>query len=384
MATRKRPAQPAPPVGEGGEPLEVLMPDPGAASLDALLADLEGAGNTVVTVYRVRKNERGGAPALVYVRKYPIDNFSLDTLRDDLKGGEFRLYIHQNGAFLKTVQLNVEAPEVAPAPPSFSGTGLEQLAAAMREGFAQQSQLLREAMRPAQPAVDMPALVTAVGTMIQAMRTAVPSPAPVALPSPAPSVLENFDKMLGLFQRGLEIGRESATPDEGGMMGMMREVIRTFGPAAVEAVRTGQGAAVQLPPGATVPPLAAPAAQPQPAPVAAANGAAQPQPEKDMRAFYLGQLVKKAAADADPSLYAAWILDNVPADVVEQFTGRADWFEELERAQPQVTQYRSWFEELHGELVQQLAEIRADLTAQQGGGIPAGDASGSPAPDATG
>jgi hypothetical protein len=345
------------------------LPDPAALAVDSLLAEL-GATDATVTVYRILagSEQRGSRAPIEYLCKYPAEGFSLDVLRDSHDGGDFRLYINSgDGQIVKKLSVSVVRKQTAaiPAAPQAAPPGGD-VVAVLREGFAQQAQLLREALRPA-PALDLPALMTAAANMITTLRT-VAQPAQ-ALPAPAPDLLGRMDAMLSIFQKGLDIGRESAGGEDGGILSFARDLIRS--PLA-------EAAAKQLAAGAA--PVAA-APNPAPAlPAAARPAPRQPTAEEQMK-FYLAQLIREADQDADPVIIAAYILDKAPPAMVRSWTDRADWFDELCRHDPRVANYREWFEELHADLVQQRAAMSVDtnagLTGDPDGGTSAPDVPGS-------
>jgi hypothetical protein len=61
-------------------------------------------------------------------------------------------------------------------------------------------------------------------------------------------------------------------------------------------------------------------------------------------------LVSQAGAGKDVGIYADLIADNVPAEQIQAFITRSDMIEYLTQFNPQVPQYREWFENLRGEL----------------------------------
>lgn len=67
----------------------------------------------------------------------------------------------------------------------------------------------------------------------------------------------------------------------------------------------------------------------------------------------LSMLVDKAAANADPNLYAAMVWDNISDDkLLQDVLTRADWFEYLSAFNDGIKPYHAWFISLHAELVE--------------------------------
>jgi hypothetical protein len=86
---------------------------------------------------------------------------------------------------------------------------------------------------------------------------------------------------------------------------------------------------------------------------------------------YVSMLVEKAAADAEPALYAELILDNAPFELVEGFLQRPELAAELARFDARVLQFRAWFGELETNLRQMIADAMAE---QNPAGVPASPA----------
>jgi hypothetical protein len=370
MSTRKgskraTPAQgvivtPAPmPAAEEDEP---LPGDPSDRALLTLLSELAGSANAKVTVYRYRKNE-----PLTWLFGCHPEAFELEALRDKYNGGQFKLYITRDGVPIRNTVLNVEAParlsaEQGPA------AGAD-VVIAVRDAFEKQAALLRELKPAPPPSLDIPALLQAATGMIAALRTAsqpLPAPAP---PPPAPSPSASLDSMIGILQKGIDLGRTVTTPEASGngegLSGIVQTLLRSpIMSAIVEAVRA-QAPAVP----AQQRVFAAPQAPPPPPAVAPAPTAAAAGGPMDMQAMRaaLAQLVAKARNNSDPILYADWILDNVPNGQVRALVVQVDLLEQLVRLNPEVQMYRPWFESLRASLLEALElPPHTGLTAEAG------------------
>jgi hypothetical protein len=91
--------------------------------------------------------------------------------------------------------------------------------------------------------------------------------------------------------------------------------------------------------------------QPQNRPV----GNQQPMNQADaVRKQYINMLLQKAKQGASPELYAEYILDNAPEDVVRQnFTG-VGVIDDIVRLVPEVGNHVNWFTELQSAIIQML------------------------------
>jgi hypothetical protein len=155
---------------------------PPTDALSEMMAGLQGAANSRISIYRITKNQ---PPS--YVAECAPESFSLDDLRDKYNGGEFRLYVMKDGRLWKNMRVFVEAP-VRAATETHQGasSGLGDVMALMREGFAAQAAAIREtaAARGGAPMLsnmDLPAIITAISGAIVALR---PPPAPPPPPAP--------------------------------------------------------------------------------------------------------------------------------------------------------------------------------------------------------
>lgn len=333
---------------------EVPAGRPPVDSLSEMLASLQGATSSRITVYRVVKNQPQS-----YVFETDPAGFSLDDLRDKYNGGEFRLYVSKDGRLFKNMRVVVEpkqmphlAEHMAPA------NGMSDVLAVMRDGFAAQAAALREAMAAARPAPspfsmnDIPAIITSIAGAVTALRPAV-----------APAPAESTSKAIDMFMQGLQLARElrdDSAPADNSIGGMLRDVLKS--PIVAAAVQSAAQVPAQPQPARLPNPVAA---QPS-APVSHAKPAATqptPQPENQVLAYYLGMLVGKAKAGSDPSLYAELVLDNLPDEQLMPMLQRGDaLIDDLIAIHAPVAEHREWFIKL-------LAEINDLLTPPEDEGV---------------
>lgn len=324
---------------------EIPAGRPPVDSLSEMLASLQGATSSRITVYRVVKNQPQS-----YVFECDPASFSLDDLRDKYNGGEFRLYVSKDGRLFKNMRVVVEPkqmPHVDHMAPST--TGMADVLAVMRDGFAAQASALRDALAAARPAptpfatMDLPAIITAISGAVAALRP--PTPA-------APDT----SKAIDMFMQGLQLARElrdDAAPTDNSIGGMLRDVLKS--PIVAAAVQTA--VQPQVPPPARLPNPAA--ATPHPAQVSHAKPAVPqpaPQPENQVLSYYLGFLVGKAKIGSDPSLYAELVLDNVPDEQLTPMLQRGDaLIDDLVAIHAPVAEHREWFLKLLAEINELLS-----------------------------
>lgn len=332
-------------------------------SLRVLIDELAGATNASITCYRIIKNQPQR-----YMFKCTPAEFSLDHLREKHGGGDFRLFVVADGRMVRNVLVAIE-PKAMPE----GGASLD-VAGILRDGFAQQMTIMRE-LRPTAPPpannTDLPALITAIGTVLTPVLTALLKPAPPPPPAPRDS-----GGSIEMFIKGVELARDlggSGGEGEGGMMGLLQSFLKS--PMLAQAAQSYLTHATAHPPAthhpgppAAVRPasLPRPAAPPQPAHVAGSpavpGGAphANPLPPDDggavssldprvamFRAQGYPYLLMRAREGADPALYADWIEDNVPNDLlVEMLSREPDPVTALLAEYPPFNEVREWVQQL--------------------------------------
>jgi len=153
------------------------------------------------------------------------------------------------------------------------------------------------------------------------------------MPQPA-TVVNPVEQSLALVQKGIElaqgINRDGQEPS---MVGVLSDFFKS--PLLEHLLK----------------PKVEPTMQPQNRPV----GNQQPMNQADaVRKQYINMLLQKAKQGASPELYAEYILDNAPEDVVRQnFTG-VGVIDDIVRLVPEVGNYVNWFTELQRAIIQML------------------------------
>lgn len=307
-------------------------------TLSEMMAGLVGANNSRISIYRIVKNQ---PPS--YVAECDPASFSLDDLRDRHGGGEFRLYIMKDGRIWKNMRVFVEPPPRGSEPPTAVASHMGDVLAVMRDGFAAQASAMRElAARPAGQSplsnLDLPAVITAISGAIVALR---PPPAP---PMPPPA---DTSRAVDMLLQGIQLARElreDAAPADNSIGGMLRSFLTS--PVVAKAVEAASlPSARQEPQRPALPPAPPqPSAPPQPQ-----------QPPTDMFTQYYALLTQKAAAGADPTLYAELILDSVDDDTLNMLlTKQPTPLDALIAEYPPAAPHREWFATLINTLMEAM------------------------------
>jgi hypothetical protein len=193
-------------------------------NLMSLMGSLIGAASASVTVYRVIKNK-----PLAYVFECSPDSFSMDQLRDEYGGGEFRVYIHKDGDLYRNVRVMVE-------PKARGGSSDADAALALvRDEMSKQGKLiealiLRQQAPQQAPSLgsmlgqmDLPAVITAFGTLVQMMRP----PAPPPMQAPAFDASAGLDMLMKGIQLAKDLRDDSGGGGESSMMDVVRDLIKS-------------------------------------------------------------------------------------------------------------------------------------------------------------
>lgn len=164
----------------------------------------------------------------------------------------------------------------------------------------------------------------------------------------------------------LDFGRDVLDTLKPGLQGLAARL------ATERKERTQQPTQQRLPPALQVPPAAAPTQPPSPA-TTGAQPAATPEGGDMLQLLNwlkgtLRNLIRQAAANKDPSLYAEVALDNVPQGTdpakLLEYLNRDDWWEVLSAFVPDVAPYKGWFTEFRDECIKGLRHAIARQAAE--------------------
>jgi hypothetical protein len=300
----------------------------------------------VVKVYRIVEN-RGELAWLFDCT--PAELPILQKLRDEYSGGRFECRVYKNNRIYKRIKVIVEQPTKPKDEPRKSDIA-EILAAVSAQQDRQFNQLKETMMqivgKPTTPQPSQMEMMTGMMMLMKSMKDFV---------SPPIQHVPSFDpeKMFDMFLKGMEMGRESGS-GETGLMDIAKELIKSplLGSLTQAATSMPPLQQPQLRPQITVPQTSGqiPAQQVTPN--------IQTQQEATMHnpviVHNLKKLIEKAEKDSDPILYAEFILDNVPQNIIEQYIAREDLIEYLSSFDPRVNDHNEWFIELRDHIISVL------------------------------
>lgn len=334
----------------------------------AILSEFNKGDDAATWKVSVCRAAKGGEPEPYLFSCSPSELPVIDRLRDEYGTGSYRIRVYRNNLIFRSFTVGVEArrtpitPTPAPAPVS------DGLAAALERQTALLERLINQRQQPTQQVNSFEMLTTLLGAIGQVKNL---------FGTPAASGPENA---IDLFMKGIEAAKELGGGEKGntGLMDIVRDLLKS---PIIEKMIEGAAANVGVPhapPMVTTQPGIGEVAQPifsgtQPAPQPTtpqppSNGDAihqqAPSPENDPRlvgmVHNIRYLATKAAANADVELYADWVLDNVPRDLLVQMIGDPNALATLTTAVPEARPYVGWFSQV-------LALVNDTLTEEAAG-----------------
>lgn len=328
---------------------DALVVDPSPADeLQAVLAELDSAAGGKVKVERKRTSDG----RLEFVAKVEASLFSLEWLQEEHGGGEYRVTVMDAANRYKGSKTLLVSQPLKPAKPVAAAApdGLEKLAAAIQEQQKVLTMLLLRGGAPGAAApVDPEAMRRALLQDLVTMKQLFGDRGSSAL---------DPSSLLELVKTGVELARDSGGGDGDSWARVVEKLVETAGPGLGDLATSAAGALRQYSAGAGQAPPPAAAPRPQLAPGATLPN---PKPEKkmDLKAI-LNLAIDRAAAGADPMLYAEVIVDIAPDALLKPFldgvTDGQGVVAKLALLDPRVNQHAEWFRDLGQAVLDALAD----------------------------
>lgn len=336
--------------------------EPDEVAVRRILSGLgdESAG-VLVTVYRLDdKNQKE------YLFECQPDDFAMDNIRDDWGAGKYRIYARNSaGHFVLNRVVRIAAPLKSKQSDS--------------QAVDLMSVITKLGEQQAQAANDMRTMILEL--MIK-NQPAAQSFNPSDMMTSMVTTMAAVQKMLGgnnktdpvdMLLKGLDLADKFGGGDrETGMFDVMKEVIRQAGgPLAKAAEASIANQETQPPRRRAAPGKNKTAIQnPKQPPGNPAPTPAEVAMEKLSK--NIGSLLVQAKRNSDVSLWAELVIDSIPDNQWDQFSDlifTADVVDRMAQVNPEVDQYRPWFEQL-------VEKIRWELTDTDDGDGLTGEGSG--------
>lgn len=310
------------------------------SALEKVLAELGAVDNGRISVHRLPKE--GGMQYVCTLTPDEVqgEDSLFEAIRREYGGGDYRIHVRDQAGLLANRRVSI-AERKQPADLG----GAAPMVAALERMQAQFAQVLQAVT--ARPAVSDG---DAEERVLQRMKMM----ADIVRPQHGGgNGGEDMRLFMDTFQKGIDLGKAMVAPAEENPAAVLMQSLRTFEPLLRDAAK---------PPARPARPAAAPAQvqavphqvqqQPQPQPVepVQAGGDAEA-----MRALLL-VVVKGAAANRDPDMYASLLADQLGTQAIEELLSHHDPIGLLLSIAPEAAQHRTWFEALR----ESLAEVIDD------------------------
>lgn len=306
----------------------------------------DDAGEVTIRIFRRNKERSGQMPYLFTCS--PADFPIMDRIRDNFGSGAYQARVYKGGRIRKLLNYEIEiaAKGAAPAAPAQDLAGV--ISAALERSAATTTALLEKVLAGGASAAPSRAdALKEVKEMLALMREMAPAPAAAGLTP---------QEAIGLITQGVKLATDLGGGERGptGLMDIVSKLLDS--PLITKLLESTPN----------IPALTAP--QPMPAaPATGGQGETTPAPaaaEAQQHAAaqlvqYVGFLVQKAASDGDIVLYADFVMDNVPREILAPLVDGPDAMATLKGINPQVGQYEPWFQLLIDEIRAALKEPKA-------------------------
>jgi hypothetical protein len=336
--------------------------DPADAEVDALegmISEFSGAADTVVNVYR-----QGEGKSLSFLfRTNPGEMTGgeiMERTRDNYGTGNYRVHIRKGPRLVANKPFSVEAKKEAdPATVQSPGMDITAIMAMMQENNNRTMQMFSETMKAIaggqsnQPVFDPVQMQASNMQTIAALK---------ALSDPKP---DNAKSSIDMFIQGITLAKD-LQPKEGetNSSDLLLKGLELFGGPIAEATKAGMLRAQNT--DATKPGFAGehlpppnPMAPPQPTGDPQVDADAQKEYEMGLQKMMLNQqlsfLLRQAANNKDPELYAELLLDQAGEEKVLAFVGQENAVDQLVALNGEVQNYRGWFEHLRDAILELTA-----------------------------
>ncbi len=359
------------------EPITTIYEsDADVAALDALegmVAEFAGAQGTVVNIYR-----QGEGKNLSFLFRTNPDEMTggeiMERCRDNYGTGDYRVHIRDGARIVKNAPFSVEAKK-EPDPATAQSNSNMELIAIMQSSNDRMMAMFQTTMaafaevfkgnQNQTPAIDPVAMQQSMIQSVAALK---------GMSEPKDDSKSGID----MFVQGITLAKDIAGKDgETNSSDILVKALEMFGGPMADMAKANL--AGQNQPALTAPQTAPnPMAPPQPTGDAQADADAQKEYEMGMQKLILQQqlgfLLRQAAADKDPELYAELLLDQAGVEKVLAFVGQENALDQLIALNPDVANYRGWFENLRAAILELTGpEPAGENESISGDVIPAGE-----------
>lgn len=323
-------------------------------ALEGMVAEFAGATGTVVNIYR-----QGEGKNLSFLFRTNPDEMTggeiMERCRDNYGTGDYRVHIRDGARIVKNAPFSVEAKK-EPDPATTAGNSNLELVAIMQSSndrmltmFQTTMAAFAEAFKGNQQPQQTFDPIAAQASLMQQL---------VALKSMS-EPKDQTKSAVDMFVQGISLAKDLSPKDgETNSSDILVKALEMFGGPMAEMAKTNLGA--QNAPGLPAPMGAPnPMAPPQPTGDPQVDADAKKEYEMGLQKMVLNQqlnfLLRQAAANKDPELYAELLLDQAGEERVLAFVGQENAIDQLIELNGEVASHRVWFEALRRSILELTA-----------------------------
>ena len=325
-------------------------------ALEGMVAEFAGASGTVVNIYR-----QGEGKNLSFLFRTNPDEMTggeiMERCRDNYGTGDYRVHIRDGARIVKNAPFSVEAKkEPDPATAAVNNdlqmmTMMQTFMAAQNQQFGQVMTAFAEVFKGNQQPQQTFDPIAAQASLMQQL---------VALKSMSEPKDKTKDAV-DMFVQGISLAKDLSPKDgETNSSDILVKALEMFGGPMAEMAKANLGAPTV--PGLPAPETAShPMAPPQPTGDPQVDADAKKEYEMGLQKMVLNQqlnfLLRQAAANKDPELYAELLLDQAGEERVLAFVGQENAIDQLIQLNGEVANHRIWFEALRTAILELTAPM---------------------------
>lgn len=268
----------------------------------------------------------------------------IDKLRDNYGSGLYRARVYRNGKLYRALDYAIEAPKFPEPPKQDTNKDIAAIINAMMQAQERQFNKLQEillsrASAPA-PTFDPVQMLASMTQIMLQMRQLVEP--------------KNDNSQIEMLLKGIEIAKDVVGGNnETSFLDLARDLIKS--PLLAKAVEAT--AHPPIPPSVPSHVQAVPKPSVNPVSTNSVNPATPKESKESvMIKYYVGMLIDRAQRGSDPALYADFILDNVPEEIIRQYLARENLIEEIQKIDPRAAQHKEWLIALRDYLIEGLTD----------------------------
>lgn len=282
-----------------------------------------------------------------------------ERIRKNFGAGAYEIWIYKDGKIWRRPKLNIAQPKetlesIAPQNNELSGVFESMIQMQQRQFEEMKAIIVANQPAPVNPMQSMQEMITTMQLMKELSGGNVPPP-------PTIDPMKQFESSMELAQKMMDMsGGTERSPSDA-----LYKMAETIMPVLIEGAKTETTQKPTEAQSRSVRQTAQPIQNPTP------TQNPTPSPEEKQNMFQmiikrkLNELVKLAANNNDPELYADVMLDQIPdiyLDKLKTFISDPNAINRLAALNPAVNNSLEWFDAFKARIIDNFADVEPDLT----------------------